>query len=99
VIDGGRGMAVKVSNDGSTITRRITLSEIEQGIRSYLDTVSHHPSWRPSFANFPGWKTRPDTIDPSNIAVVAWIQNPESKEVLQAFFCDVEASRQNTLTQ
>jgi tetratricopeptide (TPR) repeat protein len=99
VIDGGRGMALKVSDSGSTITRRIKLSEVEQGIRSYLDTVSRHPSWRPSFEYFQGWKTRPDTIDPSNIAIVAWIQDPESKEVLQAFFCDVKAFRQNTLTQ
>ena len=96
VIDGGRGMAVRVPDNGSSITRSITLAEVGQGIRSYLDTVSHHPSWRPSFANFGGWRTRPDTIDPLNIAIVAWIQNPDSREVLQAFYCDIEASRQNT---
>lgn len=88
-LDGVQGISLKLSNDGEKITKVIELSQVERELQNYLDNVTKHPSWRPSFTNFPGWKTRPDRINPSNIAIVAWIQDPESKEVLQSFYCDV----------
>jgi hypothetical protein len=99
IIDGIKGVSMKLSGNGEKITRSIELAQVERELRGYLDTVSRHPSWRPSFVNFPGWKIRPDTINPANIAVVAWIQDPESQEILQAFFCDVEPFRRDASTK
>ncbi len=89
LFDGIKGAPIKLTNSVEKITQSVELSQIERELQNYLDNVAKHPSWRSSFANFPGWKTRPDRINPSNVAIVAWIQDPESREVLQSFYCDV----------
>ncbi len=82
------------SDKGSSITsNKITgtfeVNKIEEGLKSYLDDPTKQPSWRPGFGT-PTWRARPDKLDRKNLAVVAWIQNPDTKEILNSIFIDVK---------
>jgi len=82
------------SDKGSSITsQKITgtfdVNKIEEGLKNYLDDPTKEPSWRPGFGA-PSWRARPDKLDRNNLAVVAWIQNPETKEIVNSIFIDVK---------
>lgn len=87
LLNGAEGESFEVSKKESKISRSISLSEVETGIKTYLDDPTKDKSWRAG--SFGGWKERADTINPTNLAVVAWIQDNETKEVLQSFYTDV----------
>lgn len=73
------------------ITKSINLLDVEKSIREYLDNPTSQPSWsnrRP----FNGWRARPEKLGRSNLAIVVWVQNMETKAVLQAAFQDVPES-------
>jgi hypothetical protein len=82
------------SDKGSSITSNkisgsFDVNKIEEGLKTYLDDPTKHPSWRPGFGT-PSWRARPDKLDRKNLAVVAWIQNPETKEIVNSIFMDVK---------
>ena len=62
---------------------------IETGLKNYLDDPTKHPSWRPGFGA-PSWRERPDKLDRKNLAVVAWIQNSVTREIVNSYFIDVK---------
>jgi tetratricopeptide (TPR) repeat protein len=72
-----------------TISKSFNIDKIEEGLKDYLDNPTKHPSWRPSFGP-PLWKARTDKINRDNLAIVAWIQNPESREIINSIFLDVK---------
>lgn len=79
---------------GSSITSTkisgiFDVSKIEEGLKNYLDDPTKQPSWRPGFGA-PSWRARPDKLNRKNLAVVAWIQNPETKEIVNSVFIDVK---------
>ncbi len=82
--DGMNGIPLDMKSGRSNITKIVPVKEIEKKIKMYLDNVVTHQSWRSSFGNFKGWKQRPDTINPENLVIVAWIQNPVSRQVEQS---------------
>jgi tetratricopeptide (TPR) repeat protein len=79
---------------GTTITsnkisKSFDLNKIEDGLKNYLDDPTKQPSWRQSYGP-PSWKARTDKLNRDNLAVVAWIQNPESREIINSVFVDIK---------
>ncbi len=64
------------------------LNKIENDLTNYLNAPEKYPSWRRGVP-FTGWKQKPDKLNKNNLAVVAWVQNNQSKEVLQALYLNV----------
>jgi len=87
LLNGSEGESFDVSKKESKISHTISLTEVEAGIKTYLDDPTKDKSWRAG--SFGGWKERPDTLNTTNLAVVAWIQDNDTKEILQSFYTDV----------
>ena len=66
------------------------MDEIEKGLDAYLTNPTKDPSW--TITVLIHWKKWLGKLDHNNLAVVAWIQNDKSKEVLQAKYFDVPAN-------
>lgn len=86
LVNGAEGDPLTLKKKEVKYTAAIDVNEVRKGISSYLDDPTKDPSWRGTFT---GWKERTDTIDLSNLAVVAWVQDNITKEVFQSFFIDV----------
>ena len=71
------------------ISRSFDLNKIEEGLKNYLDDPTNQPSWRRSYGP-PIWKARTDKLNRDNLAVVAWIQDGETKEIINSVFVDVK---------
>jgi tetratricopeptide (TPR) repeat protein len=71
------------------ISKNFDLDKIEVGLKEYLDNPTKQPSWRPAFGP-PSWKARTDKLNRNNLAVVAWIQNPETREIINSVFVDIK---------
>jgi tetratricopeptide (TPR) repeat protein len=71
------------------ISKSFDLNKIETGLREYLDNPTKEPSWRPAFGP-PSWKARTDKLNRDNLAVVAWIQNPETREIINSVFLEIK---------
>lgn len=90
MMDDANGTDVSLQQKEALLNKRVNVAEVEQRIKEYLDNPSAQRSWtyrRP----FTGWRARPEILDRSNLAIVAWVQDVESKEVLQAAYQDVPA--------
>jgi tetratricopeptide (TPR) repeat protein len=87
LVNGAEGERISWKKNSARYTAAISVTEVQQAISKYLDDPTKEPGWRGAFT---GWKERTDTIDPSNLAVVAWVQDNTTKEVLQSFYCDVQ---------
>jgi tetratricopeptide (TPR) repeat protein len=85
LLDNEKGSVITTNK----ISGSFDLNKIEGGLTTYLNDPTKHPSWRPSFGA-PSWKARTDKLNRGNLAIVAWIQNPDSKEVINAVFIDVK---------
>ncbi len=73
------------------VSNRVDLTDLEKEIKEYLDNPTRQPSWtnrRP----FTGWRARPEKINRSNLAVVAWVQDEKTNEVFQAAYSDVPST-------
>ena len=55
--------------------------------------VEKHPQSknrsRAYYRSFSGWKKRPEKLNRKNLAIIAWLQDKESKEVYQAVYRDI----------
>lgn len=88
LIKGADGLPLELKNGMQNISDSFNVNEIEKNISSYLDDPTKDSSWRRGLP-FSGWKQRTDKIDRNNLAVVAWVQNNNTKDVLQSFYVDV----------
>lgn len=88
LVDGASGS--KISSKNETLSRQINISKLKEDITNYLTDPTSDASWRaPSFH---GWRVEIadlNKIDTKNLAVVVWVQDNETKEVLQAHYMDV----------
>jgi hypothetical protein len=89
LVDGASGIPLSWNPGGETVRRLISLAEVQRSITEYLDTPLSQPSWPKSRKTFSGWKARPEHLDRRNLAIVAWIQDMNTKEVLQSAYRDV----------
>lgn len=77
------------NNPNGNIKKSFNLDSLNQQIESYLNDPTKHPSWRTAFGPV-NWRSKPGSIDVKNLAVVAWVQNKTTKEVLNSFYADVK---------
>lgn len=87
IIDGFAGKVIKKNKKSILYSVSVDLNEVRKGISEYLDDPTKDESWRGG--SFGGWRERTDKIDSSNLAVVAWVQNTLTNEVLQSLYVDV----------
>jgi tetratricopeptide (TPR) repeat protein len=85
---GADGIQLKPDKGNETITSSFNLNGIEKGLSKYLDDPTNDPSWRNN-QPVPQWKKRTDKLDRNNLAVVAWVQNNKTKEILQSIYLDL----------
>ena len=91
LVNNADGIKTAITGGKQTITETIDIAQVESGIKKYLDDPTTDSSWRPG-TRFSGWKSRPDTINRSNLAVVVYVQNAETKKILQAKYFDLSSS-------
>jgi hypothetical protein len=89
LVDGAAGIPLSWNPGGETVRRLISLAEVQRSITEYLDSPLTQPSWPKSRKTFSGWKARPEHLDRTNLAVVAWVQDMHTKEVLQSAYRNV----------
>jgi thiol-disulfide isomerase/thioredoxin len=87
IVDNFAGKVIKRNKKSVSYSASVNLSDVRKGISDYLDDPTKDGSWRGG--SFGGWKERTDKIDPANLAIVAWVQDTLTNEVLQSFYVDV----------
>jgi hypothetical protein len=88
LVDGAQGSAVALNDGKARINKEINLPRLNQNLKSYLDEFAANPPERHR-RRFTGWRERPDTMDKTNLALIAWLQDNASKEVFQAKYIDL----------
>lgn len=69
--------------DGAALFERaLNLERVTEELRSYLDDFAKNPPER--YKGFGGFRAKPVTIDPENLGVVVWVEDRESKVILQS---------------
>ncbi len=91
LIKGADGIPLSIDKKSEDISESFNVDEIEKNLSAYLDDPTKDASWRQGVP-FKGWNQRTDKIDRNNLAVAAWIQNNNTKDVLQSFYVDVPKS-------
>ncbi len=94
LLDSAKGSPLTLKNGKADLKESFNVDEIEKNISEYLNDPTKYPSWRRGM-KFSGWRERTDKINRNNLAVVAWLQNNLTKEVLQAYYIDVPADASN----
>ncbi len=86
----GDPSGTKLNSQNEIISRKVNIINLKENITSYLKDPTADPSWRaPSFH---GWRKSIDDlnkIDIKNLAVIVWVQDTNTKEVLQAHYMNV----------
>lgn len=88
MLGGGDGTALSFKQPTEIVSKKVDLKDVEKRISEYLDNPTTQRSWstrRP----FTGWKTRPEKLDRSQLAIVAWVQDMKTKEVFQSVYHDL----------
>ncbi len=88
LIGGAYGLPIKLNKESENFNESINVEKVEKSLTDYLDNPTKYPSWRRNL-RFTGWREKPDKINRNNLAVVAWVQNNESKQILQAIYLNV----------
>jgi len=81
------GELIDFSSDTFKYSDSISLSTIQNRQTKYLSDFEKNPPSR--YRKFAGWKNRCEEINASELAVIAWIQNPETKEILHSQYIDL----------
>ncbi len=85
LFDGAEGSALNPKESAQTVNTQVDLADVEKTISAYLDSPTTQRSWSTRRA-FTGWKSRPEKLDRSRLAIVAWVQDMKSKTVLQSVY-------------
>lgn len=81
---GEEGQPVKWQQMTFKFNKRIDLAEVENRQSDYLTRFEKDPPKR--YRRFTGWKETTEKMDDNNLAIVAWIQENQSKKVLQSAY-------------
>ncbi|MFO7447104.1 MAG: hypothetical protein R6W90_12095 [Ignavibacteriaceae bacterium] len=90
IVDEPAGTEISLKSETS-LKKSVDIKKLEGIITNYLTDPTKDPSWKAP--QFSGWRLKIDelnNIDENNLAVVAWIQDAKTKEVLQAHYFDVK---------
>jgi hypothetical protein len=89
LVEGQQGSELSLS-EKSDIKRTVNLDTLRSTISKYLTDPTTDASWKQP--QFTGWRTDTNTLSAINdkgLAVIAWLQDSVTKEVLQAYYMDV----------
>ncbi|HXX64386.1 MAG TPA: hypothetical protein VEO56_11385 [Bacteroidota bacterium] len=86
---GASGTPVAPTPRTQLIKQTFKLAEVESQIHKLLDDPRGQVSWPKRLKTFGAWRARPERIDRSNMAIVAWVQDMKTNAVLQAAYQDV----------
>jgi tetratricopeptide (TPR) repeat protein len=84
------GTPVNLDKGNEAVSAAFNINEFEEKLSKYLDDPTKDSTWV-AVVRVP-WKQRLDKLDRANLAVVAWIQDNKTKEVLQTKYFDVPAN-------
>jgi hypothetical protein len=84
LVSGGEGIPLEMKEGSISIRKTIELKAVERELSAYLNEFAEKNANR--FRSSDGWRARPEKLNRDNLAVVAWVQDVEGKEVLQALY-------------
>jgi tetratricopeptide (TPR) repeat protein len=84
LVSGGEGIPLEMKEGSISIRKTIELKAVERELSAYLNEFAEKNANR--FRSSDGWRARPGKLNRDNLAVVAWVQDVEGKEVLQALY-------------
>ena len=87
LLNGAGGDAALFKDGMLSIKAEVDIKSVEAGITAYLNDYQEKKATR--FRSSNGWRARPETLNRGNLAIVAWLQNHNTKVVLQSFYQDV----------
>jgi thiol-disulfide isomerase/thioredoxin len=90
LVDGQNGSEVSLTKK-SDIKKTVIIDSLKNSIKTYLTNPKTDVSWKQP--EFTGWRSDVSVlsaVNENNLAVVAWLQDPKTKEVLQAYYMDVK---------
>ncbi len=87
LMTGAEGENMDLKSDSFKYSDSIKLSTIQDRQSKYLTDFEKSPPRR--FRNFAGWKDRKDNLNIEQLALIAWVQNPETKEILQSQYSEL----------
>lgn len=90
-----RGIASFELNGEKTLEHRFDLAEVEAALRAHLDEFEKFDKRHNKNGEF-RFRVRMDRINESNLAVVAYIQDQESREVLQSAFAEAAVAERTS---
>lgn len=90
-----RSIASLELNGAADLEHRFDLAEVEAALRAHLDEFEKFDERHNKNGEF-RFRVRMDRMNKSNLAVVAYIQNQESREVLQSSFAEAEAAERTS---
>ena len=76
----------QLENGKAKVEYQIDLVQLERDLRKYLDDFEANPPER--YQGFAGFRSKPIQLNRSNLSVVAWVENRETREILQTAFTD-----------
>ena len=73
-------MALQQVPGRTRFSASVKLSDLQSSLRSYRENIEKTQGFR--------WPEKLDDVDSKQLALVAFVQNDETKEVMQSFFVD-----------
>jgi thiol-disulfide isomerase/thioredoxin len=90
-----RGIASLPLNGEPAVDHTFDLNQVETALRAHLDDFEKFDERHNKEGEF-RFRVRTDSLNRDNLAVVAYIQNTETREVLQAAFVDPAATERTS---
>lgn len=84
---GGEGVPLQMNGTTAQAAFQLNLNEVEKGLAEYLSGFEANPPER--YRGFEGFREKPIRLDRSQLAAVVWVQETESRQVLQAAYFEL----------
>ena len=89
---GPKGTPLSLDEASSeSMSAEVKSGEVKAELDKTLSDPKAQPSWPKFLRNFNGWTTPPPAMNPSNLAIVAWVQDAKTNAVVQAAYKDIAA--------
>lgn len=92
LVNGSDGIPFNSAAEKQSINEIINMRLVEEGLKKYLDDPTSDPSWRIG-TKFSGWRARTDKINRNNLSVAVYIQNNDTRKILQAKYFDLSPGK------
>ena len=87
LMTGAEGTTLNLEDKSYNFNDIVSLTDIEERQAEYLKEFENNPPKR--FRNFAGWKETKEKLNPDNLAIIVWVQNSETKEILQSKYAEL----------